>query len=102
MPRRLTESERKEYERWPEFRIEIPSVVTLTCPACQAEHKCDVTVDCNPDWREEWGSTQAIATSEIDTWRCEECGTHGCRECVSFPHPDDVDLKICGKCKNGG
>jgi hypothetical protein len=72
--------------------------VALECPECYALIECDVDLDLDSYG----GSRLAIATAEIDTWRCEECGTHGCPKCVSFPHPDDVDLKICGKCKNGG
>jgi hypothetical protein len=80
--------------RWPEFRIEIPTEVTLECPECHAQIECGVELDRDSYY----GPTLAIAVAGIDTWRCEECRQHGCPECVSFPHPDDPGLLLCASC----
>ena len=79
---------------WPDYHVRIPSTVTLECPECHARIECDVDLDQDSYC----GVTLAVAGAEIDTWQCEECGIHGCPKCVSFPHPDDVDLILCAKC----
>ena len=90
MPRRLTESQRRDIARWPEYRLDIPSSVTLECPECHAKIDCEVDVITE--------ELPAYAVAGIPTWLCEDCGRLMCAQCPQFPHPDDADLRICAAC----
>jgi predicted RNA-binding Zn-ribbon protein involved in translation (DUF1610 family) len=91
MPRRLTESDRREATRWPEYRLDIPATVVLACPRCGARVQCDVDLIDN--------ETPRYAVAGIPTWRCEDCGKLMCAGCKKHRHPADRDLYQCDTCR---
>jgi hypothetical protein len=91
MPRRLTESEHRELARWPEYRLEIPTSVTLECPECHSQIQCEVDLITDEFPR--------YAVAGIETWRCEDCGRLMCDACRKHRHPADRDLYQCDACR---
>jgi len=75
-------------KHFPDFHLDIPGTVDLTCPECHSQVACDVAI-------EEIGLSY-VAHAEIDADRCDACEAPLCPACPREKNLDGFD--VCKAC----